>query len=516
MINKIYKKVDINLLKYIAIITVLFMFITHGFCYFNILYSHDSSNIFHSGFYTDSLEIGRFIIPVWTLIRGKYYPPLLIGTFSTLFMIIIIYLVCNLFSFKGKKVVLLVAALFCTCSSLSLLNATYINYADMYLFALLLNILAVYFLRKKNKLSLIAIGILFISYGIYQAYLGITLGLCIILLIIDLVQGKNYKDIILEGIKDVCLILLSLVLYLVVNKIILLFCNFDLNDNYNSISNVGNFKNIGNLFKRIFMTYIYYFKYFLYQRSFRKYIIFGLNCVMSVIALFYLNKFVKNNKPKLINIILIILLCLLLPFAFNITYFISGSIHDLMTFFAVITYIFIIYLILNSKGKIKKLDRLMYLFFSIIIIFNVIYANQIYEKKKIEFDSTITTLNRVIMQIENIEGYQVNKTPVVIIGNLGDGPLSFKREELDYKGIGLGNTYSLTNNRNYYRFIKYYMGYPMNIVDNNMAKSVIAKKFYKKTEIKKMPCYPNDGSIQLIDGYVIVKFSELNKDLKTN
>ena len=98
MMNKLLKKVDFDLLKYVTIITVIVMFIAHGFCYLNLLYSHDSLNIYHSGYYDDSLEVGRFLIPVWTFIRGQYYPPLVIGVLSTIFMVFINYFICKMFS----------------------------------------------------------------------------------------------------------------------------------------------------------------------------------------------------------------------------------------------------------------------------------------------------------------------------------------------------------------------------------------------------------------------------------
>ena len=87
------KKIDKKLFKLIAIQTTIFMLIAHGFCYLNILYSHDSLNIFHSAYYGDSLAIGRFLIPVWNYIRGPYYPPLLIGILSIIFFIGINYLI---------------------------------------------------------------------------------------------------------------------------------------------------------------------------------------------------------------------------------------------------------------------------------------------------------------------------------------------------------------------------------------------------------------------------------------
>lgn len=505
MVGNLFKKLDIKLLKYVAVVTTLVMIIAHGFCYFNILYSHDSLNIFHAGYFTDSLEIGRFLIPVWNLIRGEYYPPLLIGFFSIVFMIFIVYFVCKLFSINSKKYVFLVSCLFCTSSTITLLNATYINYSDMYIFSILLNVLSVYFIRKKGYWPLVSIFTLFISYGIYQAYLGVTLGICIGLLIIDLLHKKDWKVVFKEGIKELIIILISLILYSITNKLIINLLNINVSNSYNSISSALKFSSILDIFKYFIKTYLNYLKCYLYPHTVHRIIVLALNIVVSIIAIFNFIKLIKKNELSKLNIIFIVLLCLVLPFALNIIYFIStGESHGLMIFAINITYVYIIYLLLNKKGLSTKI---IYLALIIIICCNIIYSNQVYEKKKIELDSTISTINRVIYKVETIEGYKVGKTPVVIVGKLDTGPLSIKKENLDYGGVGLFSTFSTTYNRNYYRFINYYMGYPMNIVDKDVPISEISKKFEKKEEVKNMPCYPSENSIKMIDGYLVIKFS---------
>ena len=78
----------------------------------------------------------------------------------------------------------------------------------------------------------------------------------------------------------------------------------------------------------------------------------------------------------------------------------------------------------------------------------------------------------------------------------------------DYKSVGQHLFFATTYNRTYYRFIKYYMGYPINIVDKDEVTSPIAEELSNREEIKRMPCYPDKDSIKMIDGYLIIKFSQ--------
>ena len=80
----------------------------------------------------DTVEIGRYIIPIYLLIRGKYYPPFLIGLLSIIFMILLIYYLVLLFDIKNKVNIAIMSGILSTSCTISLLNATYIEYSDMY------------------------------------------------------------------------------------------------------------------------------------------------------------------------------------------------------------------------------------------------------------------------------------------------------------------------------------------------------------------------------------------------
>ena len=234
-----------------------------------------------------------------------------------------------------------------------------------------------------------------------------------------------------------------------------------------------------------------------------------LNIFIVLVAIYLMiKKMVKinsdrNTKP---NIFLIILLCLVIPFALNVIYFITnGVVHGLMIFAINVTYIYIICLI--SKQDKSLISKAVYVVLIIIGFLNVAYSNQIYEKKKMEFDSTINILNRVVMKAEDVDNYEAGKTEVILIGNLNDGLLVDKKQGFDYSGVGQKSVFATTFNRNTYRFIKYFLGTNMNIVDKDLATSPIAKEYSKKDEVKQMPSYPTKGSIKMIDNYLIIKFS---------
>ena len=98
----------------------------------------------------DTVEIGRYIIPLYLLISGKYYPPFLIGILSIIFMILLIYYLVKIFDIKNKINIALLTGILSTSCTITLLNATYIEYSDMYILSFLLAIISVYLLLKSK------------------------------------------------------------------------------------------------------------------------------------------------------------------------------------------------------------------------------------------------------------------------------------------------------------------------------------------------------------------------------
>ena len=197
MKDKIKKQFKANNMKFISIITTIFMFMSHGYVYFNQIFSHDSMKIIYCGDWLlyDTVEIGRYIIPLYLLIRGKYYPPFIIGILSIIFMILIIYYLVKLFDIKNKTNIAVISGILSSSCTITLLNATYIEYSDMYILSFLLAIVSAYLLLKsKMKLRIpLSILLLVISLGIYQTTIPIFVSLIIIYTILDIVKKENMK-----------------------------------------------------------------------------------------------------------------------------------------------------------------------------------------------------------------------------------------------------------------------------------------------------------------------------------
>lgn len=503
-------KFDKNKLKTIAIITTLLMIVCHGYAYSNIMFSHDSLRIFHWGnnLTLDSIQVGRYLIPIFLLIRGKYYPPFLIGIFSIFFMIFINYFLIEIFSIRDKLRQFLIMGLFVSSCTLTLLNATYINYSDMYLLSMFLSIYGAFLFIRYEKGYLYCIIPLFISLGIYQSFISVFVGIIVILSIMNLINNKDTKEVFKFLFKAFISVAISLLIYFIILKVVVLLCNVEVSDNYNSVSNAGKFKSIFDFVWLFVKTYLK-FAYYTYLPSTQyKYLIGFCNFILTILILKNVVNKIYENKISILNIFFIFSLLALLPFFLNFVCFLSSGVcHQLMIYSFYLIYIFIF--MLYDKKTTNKVNYKIAMSIIVITIFSaIIFSNNAYLKKHLEFYSTMNVVNRITYKIENISGYKVGETPVIIVGDLNDNKLSKKMPYLDYKATGLEKKYSVTYYDTYINYYDYFLNYSINII----PKSKINKNLNndEKNIINGMKAFPDDNSIQMVNDKVIVKLSDID------
>ena len=134
---------------------------------------------------------------------------------------------------------------------------------------------------------------------------------------------------------------------------------------------------------------------------------------------------------------------------------------------------------------------------------NCLYSNTAYLKKQLEADATLSVFTRVLERMERTEGYVTRETPVAIIGSLSDSPLSKEREGFPVNGLGLYTNYSTTYLNTHRKYIGYYLGYPA-----VFASGSLQWEMEHNQQVLDMPLFPEKGSIQMVEGTMVVKFSQ--------
>ena len=137
-------------LKWCFAATALCMLLAHGFAWFNLFPSHDATILFFDADVV-MLQLGRWVqLPYYRFLRGKINMPWLTGMFSVLWVSLSVYLISSLLQLR-KKSMAAVAALFGTAISVTLLNATYNDKADLFTCAMLLALLGACAMRRCRR-----------------------------------------------------------------------------------------------------------------------------------------------------------------------------------------------------------------------------------------------------------------------------------------------------------------------------------------------------------------------------
>lgn len=502
---------------YTMVCTFVFGIIAHGYGFYNLNYSHDSMGVYQND-YEWQISLGRFFQPIYVnIIRGNIYTPTLIGVLSLVFIGIAIIILCRLFKIKEKALICLICGILVTNTTIILSNATYINFTDIFMLAMLLAVIGVYTCREYKYGVFIGAGLFCLSLGLYQAYFQFAVSIFMMLAIIDILSEESYQKVLRDGIRAIISLLIGLALYYCLLRIILFITDITLSSSYNGLTEVGKYDSINHFANLFIGAYGRVVETFVYPVTFHANLIKVVNIFLLFVLIFLIGYMLKNRKIQKNEHALLLLLFLFLPLGLNIIFIIShGMEHELMIYSFFLLYVFIIAIFNNLLGKRensnkkemvktkiieKHLKYTIILSLGIVIFCNVIYANQVYLKKDLEYRATDFTMGRVIDRMEQTEGYIVGKTPVVIVGTLQTSAVSAQRQGFDYDSVGLGDNFSVTYPNSYYRYFKSVLAYPINFVAPSQWS-------LWKEKVKSMPSFPKENFCQIIEDTMVIKLSE--------
>lgn len=220
-----------DLKKWLGFSAIVFL-VAHGYCFFNALYNHDSLLIFQD---IDSLQfsLGRFLQPFYlSLFRGRIVALWLIGCLSFAFLMASAYLLLSLLNIRSLKDMCAATTMLITATTLTLSNATYMPWSDIYMLALLLSVAGAYIAIKHGRYFVISVACMVLSMGLYQSYIQVAVLLLIFDVFADALRNKGVKDIVRKSAVYLCVIAAAFVVFWCLAKIFQYFmkllCQMDI------------------------------------------------------------------------------------------------------------------------------------------------------------------------------------------------------------------------------------------------------------------------------------------------
>lgn len=506
LLNTFGKKRDKFL--FCVIVTFVIGLVAHAYQFFHSSFSHDSLD----GIFTDLSEIkwkialGRFFVPLLSKIRGEFLNPWLIGFISLFLISISVFLIAEIFDINSKVLLVLISGIMTTNLTITAVTATYLYELDYDMCALFFAVFSVYFLKKNNGFVFLICGIVsvILSLALYQSYIEVTIVLLIIYYIYYVINCGTAKDTLIKGLKSVAAIILGVALYIVANNVGCKFLNIQKEERTDVFSG----------FKDNFIVGLKTMIYKIVDTFANPVTVYNnkliglLNLLLISIGIFaciyLILKYSNTIKEKIVALLLV----LSIPFSLNfISLAVSGVVHELMIYSFWFMYIFSLLMIDEVVNKMsnssfpKYLKIICFVMTGIIIWNNIIVANTVYLKKDLENTATISTMTRVVDDLEERNDYKVGETQILFVGSISTQKIMPGFEFVsDITGLRTNSSISQSGYSEHYNlnkaFFTYYLNYPINYSEKDLTSD---------ERVKAMPTYPNKGYIQNIDGVLVVK-----------
>ena len=486
---------------------LVFGIICHIYVFTNLLLNHDSE--WRLFYVSDNLALGRWSQKFFGELNTNFQIPAVIGMIALVLLALCVMIVIDFLEVSSCTASIIIAGLMTTFPVLAC-QFSYVWMADLYIVALFFTVISVKLTNYRYGWG-VSVVLLALALGIYQAQFGFAVALFMSKCIIDILKGKSR---ILKQIAYYLAVLgTGFILYFFVLKILLSLKNVQLS-NYQGVSSIGN-TDIFTYIKQIPTSYQKIIQFFTNNQYLNRYVNAG---VILIIAIFVAEIIFLNIKRRIykspVILIIEVLLVLLIPCGFNvITILVAGnSVHMLMIYPYICLPILIVTVSEIAIDELKNLKISKFLSFIVIMLLmsliwnNYCVSNVAYLRLQVTYENSFAFANRVVSRIESLDGYN-EKLPVTIVGDASNelygGTIPEFKKYNSFTGTTDKLLFSTEPHVRTRKFFEHYIGIHMQKPSNEDL-----KRLNESQLVEKMPTYPKEGSIKIIDGIIVVKLSE--------
>lgn len=509
---------DLN--KRIAFITAIVVgIITHITMMTETIMSQDG--IWNSMQYSRAgdwvIALGRWGIELAGRLNNFVAIPSITTMLCLFLMAVSTVFIVDIFNFKSKYSALFTGMIMVVSPCLTA-TMLYVYTSVAYCVNMLLAILAIWFIYKfkYKKIGIVISALCFMfSLSIYQSYMGVTVGLCIMLSIIELLKDNSkIKDVFINIGKTVLAVLSGGILYYILTMLILNLTGIDM-ATYKGAESFGIKEIFASLGTNILNTYKNFVEFFfkdviVYNTNYRRdiwYILFFIGFIVTFIVKLAKLK-VETKKEKIFKIVLASLMVLLMPIGLNIINIVAvgTEIYALTATQMILVIPFVLALVesLEILNSIKWI-----ILISCMCICGTYYLSDSasYSALKLTYNQAYSSTMRVFDRIETTPGYEKDM-PLLLAGIIGNN--NYPRT-MNLYGYTIGE---LANNTVFHgtyggqigtwiNYVRVFFGLDIQMCDPDTYYRIVTGEDYKDMEM-----FPAEDSIRIIDGVVVVKLSE--------
>ena len=508
--------------RFIFLLTMIAGLITHFILISNLILSQDGLlNGIHytAGGYEATL--GRWGIDLFDSIRNNIAFPFITTLISIVILGFVNIFIVDLFEIKGKLFRILTTIVLVVSPSLCM-TLLYAYTADVYFYSMFFAVFTVYSLYKiKNKKIGFLLGMIsfVLMLSTYQSYMGITVGLILMLAVKRLLkeEGSSLK-VLKEILVNAVILVVYVVAYYLATKIILRINHLTMSS-YGGLNGIGLATIFGSLGESIKNAYVAFVKYFfadgvILNRQWRRekmYLIFFALYGLAMLILFVKGLKNENKKDFFIRFIFACILIVLFPIALNLVviaapgneiYYLTATQMALILPFVLMTFE-----MLQEKLILSKMLNWGMVFMTAVILETYFLSVVItYETTEVSYNQARGIVNRVISRMEEYPGYRSDMKKL-FAGIIDDTNFN---KTMDIYNYTVANSLRTSlfhatywgHESTWSNFYNLFFGMQINFCDDYEYYTII-----HSDEFKEMDIFPGKNSVKMINDVMVVKFT---------
>ena len=494
----------------------------------NSMFNHDSLMIFRNDFEWQ-ISLGRFMNVVYLLLRREVMPPLITGLFGGVFLIAAIILCIHILDLKRRSSIVVCAGLLTTSETIAYVNASYVLSFEIDMLALLDAAFAAWLLIRARSWLRYPLAVLFLvcSLGHFQSYVEVAIVLVMLALYRNLLERKSPATVFRTGLGAVATLLVAGLCYYVAVHIVWSATGIEPSTKYNSLQNINKIteSSIPVLLAR---TWLFFFDSLARPNITNSSLTGAFHLILGVYILAQTVLMIRKRRLERRSVALLLLLLVLFPLGCNCVFFLSNGLkHLLMTYSFVFFDVWALTLYdlakennnsqeetsdhdlsIVSESKAWLKSYAVPALCGLLILNRILFANALYLKFDLQDRATLSLMTRMVDRMEQTPGYKIGETPVLIVGHIDQNPCIRQSDNFHILNVNsfFRGHFAVTFPETFENYFKYVLNYPIQYIPREEMAECIEKLGVEA--IQKMPIFPEQGGVALIDGFLVVRLSE--------
>ena len=480
---------DKTALRNTAILSLLFMFAAHAFCFFNLTFSSGSVMLSVSSGRSAQIAGGQFLLPLYFRIRGSISSPLLVGLLSTLYLTLVNAVIAWLLDLRRPLPLFALCGAMTANAAVISVCAGALNTADAVFLAMLLSALAAACCLRGRLSALAGAVLLAAALGLEPTAASFFAALTLLALLSDLIAARDPRAFLCGAVRLLLVLALGLAVYALGDVLMLRRSGLD---QQAVLQTAG-----GNL-PGLWLAPI---RALLAPLTAYTSLSVALRALIALLAVLAFAASVRALGGACAA--LLTLGTLALPLACNLPVFSASAVPQITMAYCLLDVLSIALLARLVPERIR-MQRLAAGAFGVLFLGSVVFSNQVYLKKNLELQSTLSLMSRVIQRIEETEGYLPGYTPIAVIGTPEDSVFSVERKGFEHLAAldAASGNYAISTDEDMIWYSWEVLGYPLNFVS-----TFELEQLRESEAVRALPAFPAEGCCTFIGETLVIRLS---------